>query len=46
MQIMNMMNKLFCQVKGHRDTILEVHKTKDLIRCSQCNKIRGSYGRI
>ena len=46
MLILNMMNNLICKFKGHKNTILEVHRTKDLIRCSQCNKIRGHYARI
>jgi len=46
MWIMRTINKLICKCKGHKDIILEVHRTKDLIRCAQCNKIRGYYGRL
>ena len=45
-QIMRIINKLICKFRGHKDTVLEVYRTKDLIRCAQCNKIRGSYARI
>ena len=44
--IMTIVNKILCTFRGHEDIILEVYRTKDLIRCSRCNKIRGSYARI
>ena len=43
---MMIINKLLCKFKGHKDIILEVYITRDLIRCAQCNKIRGTYARI
>lgn len=38
--------RLFCLMKGHTCIVLEVHTNKDLLRCTRCNKIGGSYGRL
>lgn len=41
----NFLRKVLCKKYGHAASILEVHESRDLIRCSRCNTIQKTFSK-